>query len=78
MQFGVSYFGVRNPRHVEQDLDDIRRLGFDYVVFTFSENDHRFYREVMATCVALAHQRGLKAHIDPWGRSASVPGTEIS
>jgi hypothetical protein len=67
MQFGVSYFGVRNPRHVEHDLDDIRHLGFDYVVFTFSENDHRFYRDVMATCVELAHQRGLKAYIDPWG-----------
>lgn len=67
MQFGVSYFGVRNPRHVERDLDDIRRLGFDYVVFTFSENDHRFYREVMARCVALAQQRGLQAYIDPWG-----------
>ena len=67
MQFGVSYFGVRNPRHVERDLDDMKRLGFDYVVFTFSENDHRFYREAMAACVELAHQRDLKAYMDPWG-----------
>lgn len=67
MQFGVSYFGVRNPRHVERDLDDIKRLGFDYVVFTFSENDHRFYRETMAVCVELAHRHDLKAYMDPWG-----------
>ena len=78
MQFGVSYFGVRNPRHVERDLDDIRRLGFDYVVFTMSENDHCFYREVMARCVGLAHQRGLKAHIDPWGVCGVFGGEAFS
>ncbi|MFQ5993228.1 MAG: hypothetical protein ACE5NA_12390, partial [Nitrospiraceae bacterium] len=43
------------------------RLGFDYVVFTFSENDHRFYQGTMAECVRQAHQRNLKAYIDPWG-----------
>ncbi|MGQ4809811.1 hypothetical protein NKDENANG_03246 [Candidatus Entotheonellaceae bacterium PAL068K] len=67
LQFGVSYFGVRNPPHVQRDLDDMLRLGFDYVVFTFSEHDHRFYRETLATCVRHAHQRGLKVYIDPWG-----------
>ena len=35
MQYGVSYFGVRNPRHFQRDLDDIARLGFTYIVFTF-------------------------------------------
>jgi hypothetical protein len=67
MQFGLSYFGVRNPQHVQRDLDDMVRLGFDYVVFTFSEHDHRFYRDTMAECVRHAQQRGLKTHIDPWG-----------
>ena len=67
MQFGVSYFGVRNPQHVQRDLDDMVRLGFNYVVFTFSEHDHRFYRDTMAECVQLAHQRSLNAYIDPWG-----------
>jgi len=42
MQFGVSYFGVRNPQHFQRDLDDIARLGFTYLVFTFSEEDQRF------------------------------------
>jgi hypothetical protein len=67
MQFGLSYFGVRNPQHVQRDLDDIVRLGFDYVVFTFSENDQRFYQGAMAECVRSAQQRGLKAYVDPWG-----------
>jgi hypothetical protein len=67
MRFGVSYFGVRNPRHMQSDLEDIARLGFDYVVFTFSENDHRFYRETIADAVQRAHQAGLQAYVDPWG-----------
>lgn len=67
MQFGVSYFGVRNPQHVQRDLDDMARLGFDYVVMTFSENDHRFYQGSVAECVRQAQQRGLKVWIDPWG-----------
>jgi hypothetical protein len=67
MQFGVSYFGVRNPQYVQRDLDDMVRLGFDYVVLTFSENDHRFYQGAMAECVQQAQQRNLKTYIDPWG-----------
>jgi hypothetical protein len=67
IQFGVSYFGVRNPVHVQRDLDDIARLGFDYIVFTFSEDDHRFYQGSMAACVQHAQQLGLKAYVDPWG-----------
>lgn len=67
MQFGVSYFGVRNPVHFQRDLDEMVRLGFDYIILTFSEEDHRFYRGSLAECVRRTHQRGLKAYIDPWG-----------
>jgi hypothetical protein len=67
LQFGVSYFGVRNPQHFQRDLDDIARLGFDYIVFTFSEDDHRFYRGSVAECVQRTRQHGLKTWIDPWG-----------
>ena len=66
-QWGVSYFGVRNPQHFQRDLDDIARLGFTYVVFTFSENDHRFYQGSVAECVRLTQERGLQAYVDPWG-----------
>ena len=34
MQFGVSYFGVRNPQHFQRDLEDIARLGFTSIIFT--------------------------------------------
>ena len=66
-QWGVSYFGVRNPQHFQRDLDDIARLGFTYIVFTFSENDHRFYQGSVAACVRLTQERGLRACVDPWG-----------
>lgn len=66
-QWGVSYFGVRNPQHFQRDLDDIARLGFTYIVFTFSENDHRFYQGSVAACVRLTQERGLRAYVDPWG-----------
>jgi hypothetical protein len=67
VQFGASYFGVRNPQHFQRDLDDIAGLGFDYIVFTFSENDHRFFQGSMAECVKRTQQYGLKAYVDPWG-----------
>lgn len=67
MRYGLSYFGVRNPEHMRRDLDDIVRLGFDYLVLTFSENDHRFYQGCMTECVQLAHARGLQVWVDPWG-----------
>ena len=66
-QWGVSYFGVRNPQHFQRDLDAIARLGFTYIVFTFSENDHRFYQGSVAEFVRLTQERGLRAYVDPWG-----------
>lgn len=67
MDFGVSYFGVRNPEHFQRDLDTIVALGFTYLVFTFSEEDHRFYQGSLAECIRRTHQQGLKAYVDPWG-----------
>lgn len=66
-QWGVSYFGVRNPLHFRRDLEDIARLGFTYIVFTFSENDHRFYQGSLTELVRLTRERGLQAYVDPWG-----------
>ena len=51
MQFGVSYFGVRNPQHFQRDLEEIARLGFTSIIFTFSEEDHRFYQGSLAGIV---------------------------
>ena len=78
MQFGVSYFGVRNPQHFQRDLDDIARLGFTYIVFTFSEEDQRFYQASLAEFVRRTHQQGLKAYVDPWGVCGVFGGEAFS
>ncbi len=78
MRFGVSYFGVRNPQHMERDLDDMVRLGFSYVVMTYSENDHRYYQESLARGVELAHTRGLDVWIAPWGVGGVFGGEAFS
>ena len=67
MDFGVSYFGVRNPAHFQRDLDAIAHLGFTYIVFTFSEEDHRFYQGSLTDFIQRTHRQGLKAYVDPWG-----------
>ena len=72
MQFGVSYFGVRNPQHFQRDLEDIARLGFTSISFTFSEEDHCFYQGSLTEFVRRTHQQGLKAFVDPWGAAASL------
>ncbi|MBI4641594.1 MAG: hypothetical protein HY731_12920, partial [Candidatus Tectomicrobia bacterium] len=67
MQFGVSYFGVRNPTHFLQDLLDIKASGFDYIIFTFSEDDQKHYKDTMKECFDLTHREGLRVWVDPWG-----------
>jgi hypothetical protein len=78
MAWGVSYFGVRNPQHFQRDLDEIARLGFTYIVFTFSEEDQRFYQGSITEFVRRTHQHGLRAYIDPWGVGGVFGGEAFS
>ncbi|MEN3010358.1 MAG: hypothetical protein ABDI20_05185 [Candidatus Bipolaricaulaceae bacterium] len=66
-KLGVSYFGVRNPQHVAEDLRCMVEAGCNVVLHTFSEEDYRFYLETMADIVALSKGLGLEVYIDPWG-----------
>jgi hypothetical protein len=78
VQFGVSYFGVRNPQHFQRDLEEIARLGFTSIIFTFSEEDHRFYQGSLTEFVRRTHQQGLKAFVDPWGVCGVFGGEAFS
>lgn len=78
MHFGVSYFGVRNPVHCQRDIEAIARLGFSSIIFTFSEEDHRFYQGTLVACVRYAHEQGLQAYIDPWGVCGVFGGEAFS
>jgi len=64
---GVSYFGVRNPKHVVNDIDDMKKHGVTFVVHTFSENDHQYYLETMKEIVNLTKEREMEVYLDPWG-----------
>src|SRR6059058_2291578 len=71
---GVSYFGVRIPRHVRRDLEDIAARGFTAVLHTFSENDLAYYRGTMADIVAASHDLGLAVQMAPWGLGRTFGG----
>ncbi len=64
---GISYFGNRNPRHFDRDLEDIKAHGCTFVVHTFSENDQQFYKDTVARLVEMTKQAGLECYLDPWG-----------
>jgi hypothetical protein len=67
VRFGISYFGVRDPRHARADLDEIAGAGFTDVVHTFSEHDLRYHVDDVARLVEETKVRGLGATLDPWG-----------
>jgi N-acetylmuramic acid 6-phosphate etherase len=71
---GVSYFGVRIPRHVRRDLADIAARGYTAVLHTFSENDLAYYRGTMAEIVAASHEVGLEVQMCPWGLGRTFGG----
>jgi N-acetylmuramic acid 6-phosphate etherase len=71
---GVSYFGVRIPRHVRRDLEDIAARGYTAVLHTFSENDLAYYRGTMAEIVAASHDLGLEVQMCPWGVGRTFGG----
>jgi len=71
---GVSYFGVRIPRHVERDMLDLAARGYTGVLHTLSENDFAYYRETMAELVAASHRHGLFVQASPWGLGRTFGG----
>nr|WP_202935185.1 hypothetical protein [Halorussus amylolyticus] len=78
MERGTSYFGVRDPRHAEHDLDRFGDEGLDAVLHTFSERDQRYYQETMADLVAASHDRGQRVYVNPWGVGRVFGGEALS
>lgn len=76
--FGVSYFGVRDPRHARTDLDEIAEAGFRTVTHTFSEHDMRYHEKDVGRLVEETRQRGLEAGLDPWGVAGVFGGEAYS
>ncbi len=78
VKLGVSYFGVRNPEHVEKDLNRMIEAGCNTVLHTFSENDFLFYRGTMHEIVELSKKKGFEVYIDPWGVGGVFGGEAFS
>jgi N-acetylmuramic acid 6-phosphate etherase len=71
---GCAYFGSRIVRHVERDMEDLARRGFNAVLHTFSENDLAYYRETMKRIVDVSHAHGLEVQMNPWGVGRTFGG----
>jgi len=78
MKLATSYFGCRIPRHVKQDMDTLRQLGFDRVIHTFPENDLFYYADTMKEIISISHDAGLEVQIDPWGVAGIFGGEAFS
>ena len=76
--FGVSYFGVRDPRHARADLDEIAEAGFRAVTHTLSEHDLRYHEKDVGRLVEETRQRGLEVALDPWGVAGVFGGEAYS
>jgi hypothetical protein len=78
VSFGISYFGVRDPRHARRDLDEIAEAGFAAVTHTFSEHDLRYHAGDVARLVEESRARGLEVALDPWGVGGLFGGEAYS
>lgn len=78
MEFGASYFGVRDVRHVRRDLDRFADEGLNAVLHTFSERDEAFYGETMADIVAESSERGFRTYVNPWAVGKVFGGEAFS
>jgi len=74
VSIGCAYFGVRIPRHVARDMEELAALGYTGVLHTFSENDLAHYRGTMAEIVAASHAAGLEVQASPWGLGGTFGG----
>ena len=64
---GVSYFGVRTPKHALADMHDIKAVGFNAVLHTWSEEDQQYYYDTMREIVDRTAELGLTVYVNPWG-----------
>ncbi|MFB6200976.1 MAG: hypothetical protein ABEI98_03090 [Halorhabdus sp.] len=78
IECGTSYFGVRDSRHVADDLDRFRSEGLNAVLHTFSERDQAYYQETMEDIVAASHDRGFRVYVNPWAVGRVFGGEALS
>jgi len=78
VETGTSYFGVRDPRHAERDLERFAGEGLSAVLHTFSERDRLYYRDTMSEILDAGADRGLTTYVNPWGVGRVFGGEALS
>ncbi len=78
MHRGISYYDSRFADHAFADIDRIKEAGCTYVVHTFSEQDMMFNKENVADIIAYTKEKGMEAHVDPWGVAGIFGGETFS
>jgi len=67
MRTGVSYMGHHNPRHIETDVREMRRLGLDDVLLAAQENDFAHFTGKLHFTPQIAREYGLRPIAIFWG-----------
>lgn len=74
----VSYFGNLYLDHFKRDCKEIRKHGFDTILFCISENDLRWNMENIRAMKEYAESRGFKTLAGPWGLAGIFGGEAVS
>ncbi|PIU41703.1 MAG: hypothetical protein COS99_03855 [Candidatus Omnitrophica bacterium CG07_land_8_20_14_0_80_42_15] len=78
MKTGVSYFARSRLKHMQEDMEEIKRNNCNFVVHTFSEQDLEFYKGTIQKLVEISKIAGLEVWLDPWGVGGVFGGESYS
>ena len=67
MRTGVAYMGHHNPRHLREDVEDIKGLGCDDVLVALQENDFAHFTGKVRFTPGIAKELGLRPIAIFWG-----------
>jgi len=78
MKVGISYFGNRILDSVAIHLKEIKDLGCEYILHTYSESDIKFYSRTMKEIIALSQNMGFEVHVSAFGLGGVFGGEAFS
>ena len=78
VEFGTSYFGVRDIRHAMSDLKRFADLQLNGILHTFSERDQQYYKGTMREISLRSKELGFQVYVNPWGVGRVFGGEALS
>jgi hypothetical protein len=74
----TSYFGNLYLNHFKKDCKEIKRHGFDTILFCVTENDTYWNIDNIKAMKEYAESQDLKTIADPWGLANVFGGEAVS